>query len=259
MSVLAIIPARYASTRFPGKPLAMLQGKTIIQWVWERVSATPGISATIVATDDQRILDVVQSFGGRAMMTGTNHRSGTDRCGEVVSTLQSQGQSFDIVVNVQGDEPFINASQIADLISCFESPSTQIATLKKPIANTEELLSPNNVKVVTDRCDNAIYFSRNPIPYLRGYEADEWINRQPYYKHIGIYAFRSSTLSQLVKLTQSPLEKSESLEQLRWIENGFDIRVKATEFENIGIDTPEDLALAQSFIQTHPDILSSKK
>lgn len=251
MPVLAIIPARFASTRFPGKPLAMLDGKPIIQWVWERVSATDRLSKVVVATDDKRICDAVASFGGTAMMTGSCHRSGTDRCGEIISLFENESQTFDIVVNVQGDEPFIQSDQIATLIDCFDDPATQIATLRKPITSTDELFSPNNVKVIADAHQQAIYFSRHPIPYLRGTDTNEWISAQTYYKHIGIYAFRCDTLKKIVALQQSPLEKSESLEQLRWIENGYKIQVRDTDIENIGIDTPDDLAFAEQFIKTH--------
>lgn len=258
MKVLAVIPARYASTRFPGKPLAPLAGKPIIQWVWERVAnsqrvadceAEEGIAMdAIVATDDRRIVEAVEAFGGRAMLTGNQHRSGTDRCGEVLCNLEAQGQYYDVVVDVQGDEPFVRRNQITDLVDCFADPSTQIATLKTAIGNIQELLSPNNVKVVCDKDDRAIYFSRQPIPYLRGVEQGQWVAHQPYFKHVGIYAFRAEILKQVVRLQPSALECSESLEQLRWIENGYPIRVRATEQGNIGIDTPADLAAAEEYL-----------
>lgn len=250
MKTLAVIPARYASTRFPGKPLATLGGKPVLQWVWERTCAVATIDGTMVATDDERILNAVETFGGRAMMTSSRHRSGTDRCGEVLQVLSRQGEEYDLVINVQGDEPFVQANQLTALQACFSDNDTQIATLKTRIRSTEELLSANNVKVVCDGQGNAIYFSRQPIPFLRGVESGMWLERQPYYKHVGLYAFRADTLRQLVRLTPSPLEQSESLEQLRWIENGYTLRVVETEAANIGIDTPEDLAAAERSLQT---------
>lgn len=244
MSVLAVIPARYASTRFPGKPLALLGGKPIIQWVWEVASRLPELSAVVVATDDERILQAVQAFGGRAMLTSSSHRSGTDRCGEVLRTLEQAGERYDIVINLQGDEPFARPRQLRSLIDCFRQPGTAIATLKTRIGSSEELFSANNVKVISDPRGRAVYFSRQPIPHLRGAEPQEWAARQAYYKHVGIYAFRAEILKEVVDLPQSPLELSESLEQLRWLENGYAIQVGETECANIGIDTPADLELA---------------
>lgn len=248
MKVLAIIPARYASTRFPGKPLALLGGKPVVQWVWERVSAVPELTDAVVATDDERIVRAVEAFGGRVMMTGSHHRSGTDRCGEVVERLKSQGQTYNVAINVQGDEPFVQAEQLRTLVGCFADEKTRIATLKTAIRSTEELLSANNVKVVCDRQGRALYFSRQPLPHLRGVEQDRWIVSQPYYKHVGIYAFRTSTLAELVRLPQSALERSESLEQLRWLENGYTISVRETSAANIGIDTPEDMEAAERYL-----------
>ena len=245
MTSIAIIPARYASTRFPGKPLALLGGKPVIQWVWEAVASMAELDAAMVATDDERIAEAVAQFGGKAMMTGSQHRSGTDRCGEVLSRLMEQGEHYDVVVNLQGDEPFTRPEQLRTLLGCFDNAETQIATLKTRLTSTEELLSANNVKVIANAKGKAIYFSRQPLPYLRGTEVEHWLERQPYYKHVGIYAFRSEVLQQLVRLEASPLEKSESLEQLRWLENGYAIQVEETLTANIGIDTPEDLALAE--------------
>ncbi len=254
MNTLIVIPARYASTRFPGKPLALLGGKPIIQWVWERVSAMP--VEAVVATDDSRILEAVQTFGGKAIMTRSDHHSGTDRCGEVFLALEAQGKHFDIVVNVQGDEPFVKQEQLKLLIDSFDNPDVQIATLKKCINSDEELSSPNNVKVVAGIHGRALYFSRQPIPFVRGAAFGNWREKQQYYKHIGIYAFRTEVLKKLIQLAQSQLEKSESLEQLRWLENGFSIYVKETAFENIGIDTPDDLAIAeQALKQSHTNSL----
>lgn len=249
MKTLAIIPARYASTRFPGKPLALLCGKPVIQWVWERVNAMPDLGGAVVATDDERIVKAVLDFGGRAMMTSNEHRSGTDRCGEVLRKLEAEGEHFDVVINVQGDEPFTRPGQLRSLVSCFDDEATQIATLRTPICGNEELFSPNNVKVICNAQGRAVYFSRQPLPYLRGTNPDQWLSVQPYYKHVGIYAFRAEILKEVVMLEQSPLERSESLEQLRWLENGYTIRVCDTDAANIGIDTPEDLKMAESQIQ----------
>ncbi len=245
MTTLAIIPARYASTRFPGKPLALLCGKPVIQWVWERVSAVGAVNEAVVATDDRRILEAVESIGGRAMMTSDQHRSGTDRCGEVLKALEAEGRRYDVVVNVQGDEPFVEACQLETLLENFASPETEIASLMTPIKDWEELQSPNNVKVVCNLRHEALYFSRQPIPHLRGADLKEWPARQTYYKHVGIYAFRAEVLKRVVALPLSALEGSESLEQLRWLDNGYRIRMSVTDHTNIGIDTPEDLALAE--------------
>ena len=246
---VAIIPARYASTRFPGKPLALLGGKPVIQWVWENVSAMPELACAVVATDDERIVKAVEDFGGRAMMTASTHRSGTDRCGEVVRRLREEGQEYDVAINVQGDEPFVRREQLLCLVDCFADSDVQIATLKTAIHNTDELLSPNNVKVVCDLRGRALYFSRQPLPHLRGAEEGQWTFRQPYFKHVGIYAFRTATLEELVQLPQSPLELSESLEQLRWLENGYQIQVRETAVANIGIDTPADMAEAERYLK----------
>ncbi|MCQ2297013.1 MAG: 3-deoxy-manno-octulosonate cytidylyltransferase [Bacteroidales bacterium] len=250
MKTIAIIPARYASTRFPGKPLAMLGGKPMIQWACERVSAMPELEAAIVATDDQRIYDAVMAFGGRVMMTSPNHKSGTDRCGEVLAKLESQGERYDVVINVQGDEPFVEPSQLRSLIAAFDDPQVEIASLKKAVADEATLLSPNAVKVVTANTGMALYFSRFTVPYQRGVDQQEWMRRHTYFKHVGIYAFRAEVLPQLVKLPQGELEKCESLEQLRWLENGYRIKMIETSIENVGIDTPEDLAEANKHIST---------
>lgn len=241
MKVLGVIPARYASTRFPGKPLVMINGKPMIQHVYEGVQGIGVLSDVVVATDDERIADCVKGFGGNVIMTQTTHRSGTDRCGEVVEKYIAEGKVYDVIINIQGDEPNVEHSQIETLVQCFDDSSTQIATLKKQISSKEELFSPNVVKVVCGNNDDAIYFSRHAVPYLRGAEPDQWLEKQKYFKHIGIYAYASDTLQKLVKLKQSALELSESLEQLRWIENGYTIKVEETMVENIAIDTPEDL------------------
>ena len=238
MKVIAIIPARYASTRFPGKPLVEINGISMINRVYNQAKKVTEISEIIVATDDSRIYDHVVGFGGKAMMTAESHQSGTDRCNEVLEKME---QHFDVVINIQGDEPFIKPEQIKELIQCFEDSSTQIATLKKKIEDSEEIFNPNNVKVVTDTKQFALYFSRNPIPFVRNAEKESWITKADFYKHIGIYGYKPEVLKQITKLEMSFLEKSESLEQLRWLENGFKIKVGKTNFQSIGIDSPEDL------------------
>ncbi|QMU29452.1 3-deoxy-manno-octulosonate cytidylyltransferase [Adhaeribacter radiodurans] len=237
MEIIGIIPARYASTRFPGKPLVSIQGKTMIQRVYEQASQAR-LSKVLVATDDERILAEVQRFGGEAILTASHHQSGTDRCFEAYTRYNVP---HDFVVNIQGDEPFIQPEQINLLISCFENPGTQLATLVKPIETTIELFNPNSPKVVINQHQEAIYFSRHPIPYLRGAEESTWAVKHLYYKHLGIYGYRSDILEQITQLPPSPLEKAESLEQLRWLENGFKISVAVTYQETFGIDTPDDL------------------
>lgn len=247
MKFIAIIPARYASTRFPGKPLALLGGKPVIQRVYEQVAGV--LDDAVVATDDRRIYDAVLAFGGKAEMTSTEHRSGTDRCWEAYC---KQGGAYDAVVNVQGDEPFIRPAQLEALKRCFDDPETQIATLVKPFAEKdglEALENPNSPKVVLDGRSRALYFSRSVIPYLRGVDRAEWLRRHTYYKHIGIYAFRTEVLREVTALPQSPLELAESLEQLRWLENGYRIGVGITNFDTVGIDTPEDLERAERFLK----------
>ncbi|MFR9603665.1 MAG: 3-deoxy-manno-octulosonate cytidylyltransferase [Rikenellaceae bacterium] len=247
MKVVAIIPARYASTRFEGKPLAQLGGVTVIERVYRRVSSV--VDDVVVATDDKRIVEAVESFSGRVVMTSKDHKSGTDRCWEAYEKF---GVEADIVINVQGDEPFIDPSQITSLIGCFDSEEVDIATLVKPFDPTdkvEALENPNSPKVVVDNSMRALYFSRSVIPYLRGVERAEWLTAHTFYKHIGMYAFRRSALSEVTRLAQSSLEIAESLEQLRWIENGYRIGVGVTNIETIGIDTPEDLERAEAFLQ----------
>lgn len=248
MKSLAIIPARYASTRFPAKPLATLGGKLIIQRVYEQVKRA--VEDVVVATDDDRIMAAVEAFGGRAVMTSTEHRSGTDRCYEA---LQKVGGDYDIVINVQGDEPFIQPEQIRSLVSCFEDEATDIATLVKPFTpedGIEALENPNSPKVVISRDMKAIYFSRSVIPYIREVERTEWLTKHTFYKHIGMYAFRAKTLGEVTALAQSSLELGEKLEQLRWLESGYRIGVGITNIETIGIDTPDDLRRAEEFLAT---------
>lgn len=246
MKILGIIPARYASTRFPGKPLIDIAGKTMIQRVYEQCSKAKRLSKVIVATDDQRIYDHVKSFGGGVIMTSSHHQSGTDRCAEVIKLLQEE--KFDVAINIQGDEPFIKPEQIDLLASCFANPDTKIATLVKKIHSADDLKSNTVMKVVFDINKRAIYFSRNAIPYCRGEEISNWINKHTYYKHIGIYAYKTDVLEQLTSLKPSALELTESLEQLRWIENGWPVHIAITDMESISIDTPDDLKKISSFI-----------
>ena len=244
---MAIIPARYASTRFPAKPLALLGGKPIVQRVYEQVAKM--VERVVVATDDERIYDTVASFGGEVVMTSPNLKSGTDRCAEA---YEKMGYEADIVINVQGDEPFIVTEQMATLVKCFENEAIDIATLVKPFSaesGIEALENPNSPKVVINKRGEAIYFSRSAVPYLRDVERSEWLKHHTFYKHIGIYAFRAKTLSEITQLPQSPLEQAEKLEQLRWLENGYRIGVGITDIETIGIDTPEDLERAEQFLK----------
>ena len=242
---MAIIPARYASTRFPGKPLAVLGGKTVIQRVYEQVSSL--LDEVYVATDDERIFQAVEAFGGRAVMTRTDHKSGTDRIEEAAEKIGSQA---DVIINVQGDEPFIQPSQIKTLMQLFDAPETQIGTLGKRFDNIEGVENPNSPKIVTDNRGFALYFSRSPIPFVRGKERSEWLANYPFLKHLGIYAYRREVLREVTQLPQGNLEKAESLEQLRWLENGYRIRVGLTDVETVGIDTPEDLKRAEEFLNS---------
>lgn len=244
MKFIAIIPARYASTRFPGKPLATLGGKSVIQRVYEQVSTV--LDDVYVATDDQRIFQAVEAFGGRAVMTSPNHKSGTDRIQEAITKI---GGQWDVVVNVQGDEPFIQASQIKTVCECFEDPETQIATLGKPFDNMDAVGNPNSPKIVVDNRHYAMYFSRSIIPFVRGQEKESWLQSYPFLKHLGLYAYRADVLAEITRLPQSSLELAESLEQLRWLQNGYRIKVGLTDVETVGIDTPEDLARAEQFLK----------
>ena len=237
MKILGIIPARYQSSRFPGKPLIDIAGKSMIQRVYEQCQKSSRLDKVIVATDDQRILDHLKTFGAEGIMTSTKHTSGTDRCGEVAE----QFPEFDILINIQGDEPMIDPHQIDLLCSCYDDPNTRIATLVKSIHTKEELFNENTPKVILNKNHQAVYFSRATIPYLRGKKLDNWLNEYTFYKHIGIYAFRRQTLSEITKLPVSDLEIAEALEQLRWIENGYSIQTAITNQESQAIDTPEDL------------------
>ena len=240
--ILGVIPARWGSTRFPGKPLAIINGKPMIQHVYEQVTKSKHLKEVVVATDDNRIMKAVNDFDGKAIMTGLHHRTGTERCSEVVELFESQGKYFDIAVNIQGDEPYINSNQIEQLVSCFADDDVQIATLIKKINTDKDLFNPNVVKVLYNTRGDAIYFSREALPYIRNSIKEDWIKKHNYYKHIGIYAYRVNILKEIIKLNESELEIAESLEQLRWLENDFKITVRETEFESIAVDTPEDLS-----------------
>lgn len=244
MKFIGIIPARYASSRFPGKPLAILGGKPVIQRVYEQVNKL--LDNVYVATDDQRIYDCVKNFGGKVVMTKTNHKSGTDRIEEAIEII---GGDWDVVVNIQGDEPFIQKEQILSLCECFNDPNTQIATLGKPFTTMDAVTNPNSPKIVLDNQNFAMYFSRSIIPHIRGKQTNEWINSYNYIKHLGIYAYRKDILQEITKLPQSSLEIAESLEQLRWLQNGYKIKVGITEIETVGIDTPDDLVRAEEFLK----------
>lgn len=247
MKFIGIIPARYASTRFPAKPLAILGGKPVIQRVYEQVAGV--LDEAYVATDDERIEAAVKSFGGKVVMTSINHKSGTDRCYEAYTKV---GHGYDVVVNIQGDEPFIQHSQLEVVKACFEDTTTQIATLVKPFIpedGFDALENVNSPKVVVNKNMNALYFSRSIIPFQRNADKEDWLKGHTYYKHIGLYAYRPDVLKEITSLSQSSLEMAESLEQLRWLENGYTIKVGVSEVETIGIDTPQDLARAEEFLK----------
>ena len=245
MNFTAIIPARYASTRFPGKPLALLGNKPVIQHVYEQASSV--LSDVWVATDDDRIREAVEKFGGRIVMTRADHKSGTDRIEEAA---EKTGTQADVVINIQGDEPFVQPSQIKTLMQLFDNADTQIGTLGKHFENIKAVNNPNSPKIVTDKQGFALYFSRSVIPYIRGAQDNEWLSHFPFLKHLGLYAYRREVLHEITQLPQSSLEIAESLEQLRWLENGYRIRVGLTDVETVGIDTPEDLQRAEEFLKS---------
>lgn len=247
MNFTGIIPARFASSRLPGKPLAVIGGKPMIQWVYE--NTTRELNDVIVATDHADIERAVLDFGGRVMMTSPDHPSGTDRCAEVSQILASSGEKTDVILNIQGDEPFIKTSHLRLLKDAFSDPETQIATLANPITEQAELLNPNAVKVVANKQGNALYFSRSPIPYNRHKTEGNWLSGHSYLKHLGMYAYRTEVLGQITLLEPSILEKTESLEQLRWLENGYVIKVLLTHDLSQGIDTPEDLEAARKKVE----------
>lgn len=239
MNILGIIPARYASSRFPGKPLVDIAGKSMIQRVYEQAAKCVNLTDVMVATDDDRIFDHVINFGGKAVITGDNHKSGTDRCAEVAAIHTD----YEVIINIQGDEPYIDPEQISKLAACFAAPDVQIATLIKRIKSEQELHNPNSPKVVINKMNEAVYFSRSALPHIRGEEPENWLEFYTYFKHIGIYGYRADVLQKITKLEVSSLEKAEALEQLRWIENGYRIKVAETEFETYAVDTPADLEL----------------
>jgi len=237
---LGIIPARYASTRFPGKPLAMVNGISMIERVYRQALLV--FENVYVATDDIRISDAVIAFGGKVVMTSPSHPSGTDRICEALNKIEKNEKTFyDVIFNIQGDEPYIQAEALDQLKLCFDDPATDISTLAKPIHTVEDILNPNHVKLVKNNLGKALYFSRSPIPYLRNFPQDQWPEKHSFLKHLGIYAYRAKVLRQITELQPSSLELAESLEQNRWLENGFYIRVEVTEYESVSIDTPEDL------------------
>jgi len=237
MKILGIIPARYASTRFPAKALVDIHTKSMVQRVYEQAKKCSSLNEVLVATDDERIFEHVAAFGGKVVMTSIHHQSGTDRCAEVAATLPE----FNVVINIQGDEPFINPKQIANLAACFTDEKTELATLVKKIEHDEELHNVNTPKVILNNRSEAIYFSRTIIPYLRGHDQKNWLQHHNFYKHIGIYGYRADILQEITRLPVSSLEKAESLEQLRWVENGYRIKVAETELETLAVDTPADL------------------
>lgn len=240
MKFFGIIPARFESSRFPGKPLAMINGKPMIQRVWEQASLCGILSGLVVATDDERIKTCVEQFNGRVIMTSGDHRTGTERCNEALSYMKDADPG-DVVINIQGDEPFIHPLQIEQLAGCFSCNDILIGTLYRKITSAKELHDPNVVKVIFDNDHKAIYFSRQALPYLRGKDPEIWPENGKYFKHIGLYAYKTAVLKKLIALPESVHERAESLEQLRWIDHGYSIHVRETEFESVAIDTPADL------------------
>ena len=246
MNILGIIPARFASTRFPGKPLADINGKSMIQCVYEQAAKCRSLAEVVVATDDERIEKAVKKFKGNVVLTSARHESGTDRCFEALQKVVSGRKSgkkniFDAVINIQGDEPFVHPKQIEKVAKCFSDKNVQLATLVKKMDSIHELTNHNTIKVVVNKKNEALYFSRTAIPYYRGEDFSEWLKMHTYYKHIGIYGYRADILKEITRLERSSLEIAESLEQLRWLENGYTITVNHTELESHSIDTPEDL------------------
>lgn len=240
MEIVAIIPSRYGSSRFPGKPLVNIKGKTMINRVYEQTKLA--LEKVFVATDDQRIFDHVISFGGAAIMTSASHNSGTDRCAEAAEKISTRANSkIDVVINIQGDEPFIKPAQIKLLCDEFKEGTAQLATLAKKFSNNMDIFDPNKPKVILNNLGEAIYFSRSPIPYLQHIPRHSWIEHYDFFKHIGLYGYQYQVLQEITRLPAGVLEKAESLEQNRWIENGYKIKVAITNEENIAIDTPGDL------------------
>lgn len=249
MKYIGIIPARYASTRFPGKPLADIQGKSMIRRVYEQASRCAGLSEVVVATDHPLIFDHVSSFG-KVVMTSASHKTGSDRCREAIGLISKdiRYSQNDVVINIQGDEPFIHPDQIELLMNVFDQENVNIGSLKKKITSAEELFNENIVKVIVDARNKAIYFSRFPIPFCRDIAKDKWLEKGTWFRHIGLYGFRIHALNRIGELPESPLEKTESLEQLRWIEHGMEIYMRETDIQHLSIDTPEDLDKALKMI-----------
>jgi 3-deoxy-manno-octulosonate cytidylyltransferase (CMP-KDO synthetase) len=241
MKILGVIPARYASSRFPGKPLVLINGKTMIHRVYEQAIKCDSLVKVMVATDSEAICNHVRLFHGNVLMTGKHHNSGTERCAEVLEKLRADGEDYDCLINIQGDEPYIEPDQISQVARCFNNPQTQLATLVKQISLQEELSSQDVVKVVVDKQGYALLFSRSVIPFFRGRDQQEWLSALNYYKHVGIYGYQSAVLEKIVALPVSELERAESLEQLRWLENGYKISIQITEYESTAIDSPADL------------------
>jgi 3-deoxy-manno-octulosonate cytidylyltransferase (CMP-KDO synthetase) len=248
-----IIPARYASSRFPGKPLAMVGHRPMIQCVYEQ--ALKSLENVFVATDDERIMECVSRFGGKAIMTSTEHSSGTDRCSEAAHKIEAETkQKIDVVVNIQGDEPYIKPEQIDLIVQCFKDSSVEIATLICKVDNHDDIINPNQIKTVISVTGDALYFSRSAIPYLRDVKMEDWYLKHTFYKHLGLYGYKKDTLKRLTLLNRSSLEIAESLEQNRWLENGFRIRTALTDWDSVGIDTPEDIERTKSLINDSSNI-----
>jgi len=242
MKIVGIIPARFASTRFPGKPLQMIDGRSMIQRVYEQAVKCSDLTRVVVATDHEQIASHVAAFGGEAVMTSSAHKSGTERCAEALTRLSAQADySFDAVINIQGDEPYIHPEQIAEVAGCLADPSVSIATLARKITLSDDLNNPNVVKVIFNNLHQVLLFSRSAIPFLRNVNPTDWTDRYPFYQHIGIYGYRSEILMQIVALPECQLEEAESLEQLRWMYFGIPIHVGITEYQSVSVDTPEDL------------------
>ena len=254
MNTIAIIPARYDSTRFPGKPLAKIGGKTMIERVYRQAEKATRVNEIIVATDDERIKQEVERFGGKVVMTGSHHINGTERCAEV---MESAYINADIIVNIQGDEPFILPEQIDELVKCFDDENAEIATLVKKADNEELLNYSGEVKVVYDIEKYAMYFSRQTIPFIQKTAKENWLEKQAHYLHVGIYGFRDYILNDIVKLPESKLEKLESLEQIRWLENGYKIKLGFTTHTSMAVETPEDLIAAEAYFQKHRNLFET--
>ena len=237
--IVGIIPARYASTRFPGKPLIDIEGKTMLQRVYEQASKSKLLSKVVAATDDERVYNHVKDFGGNVVMTSTNHPSGTDRCWEALQQLED---AYNYVINIQGDEPFIEPEQIDELGAVLQDEATELATQMVAVDSYEMLFDKGEVKIVLNKNNEALYFSRTVIPFIKGVDEKKWHKHHQYYRHVGMYAYRKDILEKITQLPVSSLEKAESLEQLRWVENGFAIKCVVTKYESHCIDTPEDIA-----------------